>query len=363
MADYKRTESILTSQQLIATSQRRKSLYNHPLTIVLMTYLILLLLVWITLYQASSGEAQTIYYITPNSENRTCNARNGRSLIPCYQLDQLNNQRLSTISSLTLSFLPGTHTVSRSLVFRIRELTMKSFDESDDVEIDCDPLTFIRFEDIEELEVNSIEFHSCSLECNSDPDTISIVYLYRCVFADNRLNNAVSIDNAYFITVENCTFTLNYGALSLKQSINDFTNPVEFRIIRTTFVENRFGEYSVTIDDIYATAIRNSTFSSNKGAVLSMHREDRVGATSLLIINTLFLNNHREDNGGALSIKWVQLNMVGNHFINNTAKFGGAVYANQSIIKANNTLFQENYSAKSGSAFIMLLHKSASLQL
>ncbi len=57
--------------------------------------------------------------------------------------------------------------------------------------------------------------------------TVSTVYLYDCLLAESRLNSAVTIDNARSITVENCIFSLNNGALSLHLSINGPTYEVE----------------------------------------------------------------------------------------------------------------------------------------
>lgn len=178
-----------------------------------------------------------------------------------------------------------------------------------EVYVQCQlPAEFV-FSNVAELKIFSLKFYSCTLQYLQDSKGYSarkaVLTICKCIFTANPLNYAINIVDENFqqtlgISINNCTFSSNNGAVSLSSDIISFS-------------------------------------------------------TNFLVTDSVFLNNWRQDCGAALCANGAIINVHQNCFINNTASgVGGAIQFYGSSATISNCLFNSNSAATGGAIDSMM---------
>ena len=253
------------------------------------------------------------YFISPDPvTNETCNNSGSAALRPCYSLQQLSigNGLLFNKGTITLLLLSGTHILPENhtlMLSNIRKVEIFPWNQQQEELIECRSQTNIVFQNIQELNIFSVNLTSCTILLES---TIQVV-IFKCVFAKSKENYAITISNPYG-----------------------------------------------TIRDPYGTkiniSIHNSIFCLNYGAIT--RRRDNIDNIILFINNTMFLSNRRTGYGGILNLKYVDLKVQESLFVNNTASCGAMCIADSSV-HIISTSFLNNYATGPGGAISLITHR------
>ena len=141
-----------------------------------------LLLITVVSVMCSRSDAQMTYYISPYSTtNETCSDESGSGgviLRPCYSLQQLgnDNELIFHKSAITLFFLSGTHKLPKNytlLLSDVKKVELSPWNKKQEelaiITILCHPQqTNIVFLNIQELNIFSLNFTSCTILSNSN---------------------------------------------------------------------------------------------------------------------------------------------------------------------------------------------------
>ena len=251
----------------------------------------LLLLLTLLAALASANASTRQYYIVPVNSTALCQHYPAGT---CFTLDQLSSQISDEFTgNLTLSFLPGEHTLSWNLRLRgATDITLNRVFPQNISRIRFLPNTGLDLVSINHLEIVGLVMHSSKRSSNG---------------------GAVSVTQAASVTIKDCQFINNYvhghlvygGAIYLKYST--FVS-----IESSTFVNN-----SVAAECIIC----------NGGALYFLESHVEISASH-------FLFNEADAGGGAVfgtglntdddKILW--LSLVDSHFTGNRAESGGAIY-------------------------------------
>ena len=264
-----------------------------------------LIILWMILALCCFSGSELEVYVIPDSSNCTVNGTT--ILTPCYTLHQLiNNSVLSSSSEATvkLFLLSGTHLIPKNqtlLAPNFSEVVIQPLNEERDVVIECLTQADIVFRDITRLKIYSLHFSSCSLTYNVTKfgnKHVKSVNLTECVFQGSKSYTIVIETGIYHlnITVLNCTFEFNYGA------IRDHFNNSQIPNIKKEF-------------------------------------------THVRITKTLFHGNGNIKNRGSFSMNRCILKVNECYFINNVGSIGGAIHSKGSSIEIENTKFHNNHAS------------------
>ena len=246
------------------------------------------------------------YYITRGFAHHGTCIDNNVTLLPCYQLSQLN-ETLTNEDDVILILLSGIHVITPQWdSLRAGKLEIHSWELMSDAQIDCSAHRTL-FLTIKKLNISSVKFIACNLH----------------IF------------------------------ISCDEDVGDQEN--EFTVIIFGCMFNGSMQYAISFEPVGNNImIQNSSFVSNDGAVYVSERSPQTVTSRVnffYILDSLFLNNNLgESQLGTLNVDRVNLVINGSQFINNTSSKGGAIYASNSFTTVENTLFSGNYAAKDGGA-------------
>lgn len=188
----------------------------------------------------------------------------------------------------------------------------------------------------------TVRIENCNF-IGSEGDTGSAIYVYgtatnsiirNCNFTNNYANNngangytaggAVCIDNADNVNITNCNFSgnkvLNHGgALVIR---NGATN---IRITNCNFIKNQ----------------------APSGGAIYIHY------SSITISNCTFTNNSATNGygGGIYTTDSIRSTVIGSKFTGNSAKYGGGIYNNATLIVSSSNFVSNKASANGGAIY------------
>ena len=306
-----------------------------------------------------------LYYVSSEHiDNHTCTTSGSTALRPCVSFDDLSSNKtfLSNKASVKLLLLSKNYFVSQNLTAKnIRKLEIFPSGQWEEVSVECEPAVQLYFHTAVGLRMRSLSFTSCTLRYLQGHSNLSTLTVDSCLFSKNTLNYAINVINHYSlnISINNCTFSSNRGALSVDGSRWSFGLPLSFPINTNLLVtdsvfsdnwrngfnwDSGFGGTSIYARDV-SISIYRSQFLNNSaesgGAIGTAH-----GRGSLEIYDCLFSNNSaRTGNGRAIKLFTPDSLVLNNcNFkYNFAAKSGGAIYSE--VMDCYSCLF-ENNSAK-----------------
>ena len=297
----------------------------------------------------SSENTSVTYHITPSPETPCPND-------PCLTISEFIDQAGQYIAlNTTLMFLPGTHTVRRSvLVENIVSLTLLRKDTNSSSEslplIKCDRPASLGFKYIDKLFVRSLVFDSCGdgTYAAFNVKSVSSVEISDCSFKNNiGSGGAVVIANCIMLLITNNVFENNSaavgGGLYVSKSVIDFDG--------TTFSNNTatLRGAGVALLNCNATYTGMATFTNNSGVsngrvLVNNDREFRGGSLSLTSVGTRFT-------GGAMFSYKSSIRFGNVSIENNIATYGGGVCVfGSNITFGELTEFANNHAEYSGGA-------------
>lgn len=159
-----------------------------------------------------------LYYVSSDSiDNETCTS--GRmALMPCYSLDDLSNIEtlLSHRAVIKLFLLSVKYSLLQNLTARnVSQLEILPWNQQEEVVIDCQLAADFYFLNVDKLKLFSLNFTSCTLRgfLHSSKTNSSV----NLTITRNLLNYAIIIVSGLKLnlSVNNCTFCSNKGALSI----------------------------------------------------------------------------------------------------------------------------------------------------
>ena len=244
-------------------------------------YLLLFLLVY-----ADSAYSQVHYYITP-SLNVSCPQD------PCLTLSQLaadSNSYLGNEANISLSFLPGNHSLDREL----------SLSQADN------------FSMAKDIGGSGTVF----VECDSQSGRFNII-------------------ETTFTTVQGLHF-IGCGGNRVSQ--------VEQFIVEDTIFQGVEGRgTALMLNEVSAASIARSLFHSNTHSSTFENHDIPPYASDQDILNYLYLNrNALLAVGGALYTAFSNVSIVGSQFTHNTAEIGGALFAHRSSLHVVGSTYSYN---------------------
>ena len=327
------------------------------------------------------------YYITPTPD-ANCPAE------PCHTLSQYADHYFQNISSnTTLVFLPGDHTLNRTIsigiVSNFKSITpthqpdyyyphpsltllgnSSSLPEVTSRIVCTWPAGFV-FSGITELHISALAFISCGHDDRAAVNLVSVqtISISNCTFRNNTSGlpwqQNTKGESGGAICVRNCTLILT-GNTFLGNSadnggaLNVYTNnilTISENIFQNNSADNGGALYVYTnnILTISENTFRNN--SADNGGALYVY------TNNILTISENIFQNNSTDNGGALYVYTNNiLTISGNIFQNNSAGYsggtdadtnnsGGALFANvNNTLTISESTFQNNY-ALFGGAF------------
>ena len=258
-------------------------------------YLLLFLLVY-----ADSAYSQVHYYITP-SLNVSCPQD------PCLTLSQFaadSNSYLGNETNISLSFLPGNHSLDREL----------SLSQADN------------FSMAKDTRGSGTVF----VECDSQ---------------SGRFN----ISETTFATVQ-CLHFIGCGGNRVSQ--------VEQLIVEDTIFQGVEGRgTALVLNEVSAASIVRSLFHSNTHSSTFENHDISPHASNQDMLNYLYLNRNASlAVGGALYTAFSNVSIVSSQFTHNTAEIGGALFADNSSLHVVGSTYSCNRGSFGG---VMIISESS----
>ena len=304
-----------------------------------------MLLVLVSIPFLPRSNALHYYVSSEHIDNKTC-TNGSTALRPCVSFDDLSSNKtfLSNKPYVKLLLLSKNYFISQNLTAEnIWKLEIFPSGQWEEVSVKCEPAVQLHFH-IRGLRMRSLSFTSCTLrylqQGHSILSVLTVLTVDSCLFTKNTLNYAINVISGYSlnISINNCTFSSNQGALSV-------SGPRwSFGLIR------RFTNLLVT-DSVFSDNWRNR-----------FNRESGFGGTSIYardvnisIYRSQFLNNSAEESGGAIATAHGQgsLEIYDCLFSNNSARTGdgGAIklFRPDSLV-LDSCIFKYNFAARSGGA-------------
>ena len=319
------------------------------------------LLVFASLWCLVSSVFQ-VYYITPTQPDAQGNCH--ATLYPCYTLQQLNGVLSYSNGSVEVLLLPGTHLIKRKQTLNVShfsEVVIRPWKEELEMVIECKEFTYIRFQNIIELNILSLRFSSCMLQYGYEMNskTERSVNITKTVFERSVVDIRSSESNLN-VTVSNCTFSLsNRGTLFVLPPGYDIDSTLphfddrritiaNLQITDTLFQDNRMNFGSI-FHVVYANLIISNCLFMNI-SIPGIGKGIFVVSSSLKLKNTTFLHFSGKWNGGiipislkaALHIKDSSGTIDACHFASNSAFTNGAVFIEDSSLHMSNCIFEGN---------------------
>ena len=331
----------------------------------------ILLLALVSLCCLASSKPQ-VFFVIPDHSNCTVN---GTTLNPCYTFHQLiNNAILASLSesSVTLLLLSGSHVIPEGKTLRVSNLSDVVIhpwnEQKDDVVIECQLKSNLLFQDINHLNISSLHFNSCTVQCVKTREILNVssFYIKNCIFEESKKNYALIIHfsrSEFNFTIKYCKFLSNNGAIVAANlyGITELTIHLNLLIDSTVFQGNwRNGSGG-------ALQIENTVLKVNRSQLIKNTAREggAISATiSLLVLEkTNFYRNSVSEHGSSLFLQSCGVNIIDCNFINNSAESGGAVYAWRTynpttyFVSLQNSTFQDNHAKHLGGALIIFYAK------
>lgn len=305
----------------------------------------------------SANSQPSVYYITPSLPDSGNCTINGTMLTSCYTMEQFASiWHSSYSSSITLLFLPGTHELSGNntfIIFNLQEVNFRTWDDQQEVVIECQKANII-LQNIPQLNIRSLHFKSCSLQCIYELSNLgidSLIFLDYCIFEGSKHNYAIVITSEHqtlYFSVTYCRFVLNTaGAIASNSTRLAFVYLTNLFISDTVFQGNGGDELSLNVMRIETTmlTVYNGVFINNKGnAIIAI-------TSSLELSNTTFAKTH----GTSLALLESSANLENCYFLDNfVKKYGTVVVLTQQThsLSFSNIIFRQNHASKGGAFYI-----------
>lgn len=144
------------------------------------------LLIFILSFNVLVLDALT-YHISPDAvgRNRTCYDGKQTILRPCYTLQGLSmDKSLLKKNVIQLLFLPGIHVLQNEtlILSGVSEVNVTTSTQDQEVTIECYPNTILAFENVQYLNIASVNFTSCTVLLYSSVH----VKIYHSVFSESK---------------------------------------------------------------------------------------------------------------------------------------------------------------------------------
>ena len=325
--------------------------------------LLAMLYLFIGCYKQTAGEA---FYIIPSPSSSHCPQQH------CFTLTQLlSNATRNLSSSVTLYFLPGTHSLSSEHVFgNISELHLLSLSDFplEAARISCGPTARMLFENVHLVQVSHLYFVGCR---ENKIESVNQLIVKNSTFrglqgtygtALELVHTNAEIINSSFLFNQYGSFRGPLGLLEFlikKQKIPALSvyalvggalivNCSNISVTGSRF-EGNVAEIGGAIfiegpnSNVTLTScilINNTALSSSLlgfgGAIFSENGSTR-GSTTL--VNTKFINNRALAEGGAIVAFFIRVEIFGCTFTSNYALLGGVL----TVIKSNTTVYDSNF--------------------
>lgn len=164
---------------------------------------------------------------------------------------------------------------------------------------------------------------------------------------DSRfIKSTISKDVACDLKIDNCEFK-EYSSVDANNQL--------------TVLNSRFSKSQIAGYDYVVFNVANSTFRDSidlTGAAIVVSQGDSKNKSVINISDCQFINNTARYWGGAISIQVnSQFGIRNSIFINNSARNGGAVFANKGSGKISNSIFEENHAEDMNNATIEYFKK------
>ena len=278
----------------------------------------------------SSENSSSVYHITPSLGTLCPNE-------PCLTISEFIDQAGQYIAlNTTLMFLPGTHTVRRSvLVEGIDSLTLLGNSSAGSLPmIKCDRPVSFGFKQIDELLVYSLAFDSCGdgTYAAFNMKSVSNIEISDCSFKNSiRNGGAVVVAHCNMLFIINSVFENNSasvgGGLYTTKSTMNFTG--------NTFTNNIATLRGAGVAHLDSNAtytgtviLRNNSGVSSGREIVNNDREFREGILSQANVGT-------KSTGGAMFISGSFVAFENISIENNVATYGGGVCILRSTIVFN----------------------------
>ena len=281
------------------------------------------------IYGSSKNTSGTCH-ITPSPETPCPNEN-------CLTISEFIDQAGQNIAlNTTLMFLPGTHTVRRSvLVEGIDSLTLLGDSSGESLPlIKCDRPASLGFRHIDELVVRSLAFDSCGdgTYAAFNMKSVSSVEISDCSFKNNiGSGGAVVVAHCNMLFIINSVFENNSasvgGGLYTTKSTMNFTGNTFTNNIATL---RGAGVAHLDSNATYTETVtfRNNSCVSSGREIVNNDREFREGILSQI-------NVGKKSTGGAMFIKGSSVVFENISIENNIATYGGGVCILRSTIVFN----------------------------
>ena len=298
-----------------------------------------------------SCSAQSTYYVTPTPDT-PCPGE------PCHTLSEYAAGYNLPVNT-TMEFLPGNHTLEQTIFVTNKTWLTLRGDSSTLPEITsrivCTWPGGFTFSGIAELHINGLAFTSCSHDRRA---AVSILSVSQCTIFFCMFQNNINVDDfSYYIG----------GALYIENSfvilsVNKFQNnsarlggAVYMDTSNSSITRNTF-EYNTAVDKrVHSLKTSNFSLTTNAFQNFPVPLTFWGGAlyAEFSIVNltgNTFQSNSAEIAGGGFYMQTSKSIVSGNIFQNNSADSGGALYVDDSILNLTRNVIQYNCARNTGGA-------------
>ena len=314
---------------------------------------------------ASANASTKQYYIVPVNSTALCQHYPAGT---CFTLDQLSSQISDGFAgNLTLSFLPGEHTLSWNMRLKgATDITLNKVFPQNISRIRFVSNTGLNFDNIFHLEMVGLVIHGSNRNDNGGAVSViqaTSILITDCQFVNNRVSDdrksyggAIYLEHIQYAMIKTSTFANNSASCLSCNGGAIFSFESDVEIYSCCFQFNKANRSGGAIH-----ALQLNTFGEQTLKVVNTHYigndADNGGAISLSGIGNLkpmnctFASNKAVSNGGAINVLGAML--LSNHsmYSGNTAQNGGAYYGE--VLTADSgfrgDLFEQN-TAKNGAA-------------
>ena len=241
------------------------------------------------------------YHIVPNDSTSQCQSF---TTATCFTLAEfaLNTSHLDLSNNLTLSFLPGEHSLTNRLaVTGPQNITLTGHNSSNSSTIKCQGTGGFQFGDIQSLNIEYLECTGCGNVSYGGAISINRVDMFLikgCHFIDNHVTQeggAVLVINTVTMNIEDSLFNNNSASGNAGGAICVVNGSI------------------FTINSIY---MNNSAYAG--GAIY-------IASGNVSSITDYYMSNNA-DIGGAIYVYSGNISSTSDQYINNSANIGGAIY-------------------------------------
>ena len=297
------------------------------------------------------------YYIVPNDCTSQCqNYHTGT----CFTLADFaaNISHLDQGNNLTISFLLGEHILTRRLTINgPLNITMTAQNSSNSSTIKCQGTSGFEFGDINNLNIEYLEFTGCGNVSYGGAISINRVDMFLikgCHFIDNhvtREGGAVSVNNTVTMNIEESLFNNNSASGLRYQSYGGAIRVVRGSIftINSTYMNNTAeggGAICVWSGNISSTNDHYINNSAYDGGAINVENGNITSTSNHYIKNSAFT-------GGAITMFACRCSLCNDSFTRNTAAYGAAIYQDTGALEIGQTNITDNFASINGILFLI----------